>query len=112
MSFPRLTRQLVLEAPERLPDGSGGYSESWVPLGTVFAEVQGRTGRETRGPAVPLSTARYSITLRAAPWGTEARPRPGQRFREGDRLFPIEAVVEADADARFITCHCEEEVVA
>ena len=47
MSAPMLTRRLVLEAPERVADGAGGYTETWVARGTLWAEVVPRgAGRE------------------------------------------------------------------
>ena len=42
----RLLRRLVLEAAERAADGSGGYAEEWRPLGTLWADVRPRGGRE------------------------------------------------------------------
>ena len=42
MSAPRLNRQLVLEAPNVLGDGAGGFVQGWVPLGMVWAEVKPR----------------------------------------------------------------------
>ena len=108
----RLNRSLVLEAPERVPDGAGGYVNGWVPLGTLWAEVVARTGREKQGEAVPVSTVGYRITVRGAPIGTTSRPQPDQRFREGARLFRILAVTERDPDGRYLTCFAEEEVAA
>ncbi len=35
----RLLRRLVLETPEREPDGAGGYSVTWRAMGTVWADV-------------------------------------------------------------------------
>ena len=49
MSSPRLNRKLVLEAPERVSDGAGGFSEAWVPLGVLWAEIAARTGRAVDG---------------------------------------------------------------
>lgn len=110
MSGPRLTRQLVLETPQRSPDGAGGYAESWMALGTLWAALASRSGRQTAQAGVPISKAGYRITVRATPMGRPSRPRPGQRFRSGDRLFTITAVTESDAEARFLICHCDEEI--
>jgi head-tail adaptor len=110
MNGPVLTRRLVLEAPQRIADGAGGYSEAWVPLGQLWAEVKAGTGRERSGELVTVSTVPYRITVRAAPIGAPSRPRPEQRFREGERLFRILAVAERDAGARYLTCFAHEEV--
>ncbi|GAA6149551.1 head-tail adaptor protein [Pseudooceanicola nitratireducens] len=109
---PRLNRLLVLEDRQRQPDGSGGYSEAWVALGEIWADVSARTGRGT--DLGPLATARtgYRIVVRGAPVGTPSRPVAGQRFREGPRLFRIEAVAERDSEGRYLICFAHEEVAA
>ena len=112
MTPVHLNRRLVLEAPERVPDGAGGYVDGWITLGTLWAEVVARTGREKQGEAVPVSNVGYRITVRGAPVGATNRPLPDQRFREGTRVFRILAVAEHDHDGRFLTCFAEEEVAA
>lgn len=112
MSRVTLNRRLVLEAPQRVPDGAGGYAETWAEIGTLWADLRARTGREISDGAVHLSTAAYRITVRAAPHGAPSRPRPDQRFRDGQRVFRIEAVTESDPLGRFLTCHAQEEVGA
>lgn len=108
----RLNRKLVLEMPARLADGAGGFSESWMPLGTIWAEVIARTGREAAGVAGPISRVAYKIIVRAAPVGSDARPHPNQRFREGTRLYRIVAVAEDDADGRYLMCTAQQETAA
>ncbi len=110
MAAPRLNRRLVLEAPVRVPDGAGGQEESWVELGTVWAELRARTGRDAEGEEAHLSVTGYRVTLRAAPYGAPSRPLPGQRFRDGARILAILSVAEADSDGRYLTCTAQEEV--
>ena len=104
-----LSRRLLLESPERVPDGSGGYVQGWVVLGTLWAEVVAGSGRETAGIGASLTQVVYRITVRAAPPASAARPRADQRFRDGARLFRIKAVSEADPAGRYLTCLTEEE---
>ncbi|ODM44496.1 head-tail adaptor protein [Cereibacter johrii] len=108
----RLNRQLVLEAPVAEADGAGGSILSWTALGTVWGRIEPGTGRETQGIEIPLGTVPLRITVRAAPAGAAARPQPGQRFREGARLYPVLAVTEKDADGRYLMCFAREEVPA
>ena len=110
MSAPRLNRALVLEAPERVSDGAGGYSEVWTALGTLWAEVDAGSGRERALSGAPVSATRYRITVRGAPVGTAERPQPQQRFRDEARVFLIQAVAEADSDGRYLICFADEEV--
>lgn len=110
MMRPRLTRALTLETAQDVPDGAGGFDRIWMPLGVHWAEVTARTGRQARGEAGPVSVTPWRIVLRGAPVGDPARPEPGQRFREGPRVWRIEAVAEADPEGRYLTCFAEEEV--
>lgn len=110
MARVTLNRQLVLEAPQRSADGAGGFNEVWTVQGTLWAQVRARTGRELTGGGARLSDTAYRIIVRAAPYGSPSRPRPEQRFRDGARIFRIEAVAEADPTARFLTCYAQEEV--
>lgn len=110
MSAPQLNRPLVLEAMSRVADGAGGFAESWGALGTLWAEVKPGAGRDAAGEEVVMGVVGYRITLRGAPQGSPARPVPGQRFRDGGRLFAILAVTETDAAGRYLTCFAREEV--
>lgn len=110
MGTPRLNRRLVLEARSEAPDGAGGFAPQWVPLGTLWANVDARTGRDRSGEEAALSNMTHRIVVRAAPHGAPSRPEPGQRLRDGARAFVIMAVAERDAGARYLTCFAEEEV--
>ncbi|MGR3270433.1 head-tail adaptor protein [Thalassococcus profundi] len=112
MKRPDLRHALVLEAPETSPDGAGGWTTSWTEMGTVWAALLPRSGRESTGEAGALATANYRIVVRGAQQGHGARPQPGQRFRLGVRLWAIQAVTEADAQGRYLTCYAQEEVAA
>lgn len=112
MREPSLSRALVLEARVETADGAGGFEVSWVPMGTLWADVRLRSGREVSRAGAALSRAAYRIIVRAAPPGSPQRPAPDQRFREGDRLYRIEAVADADAAGRYLTCFANEEVAA
>lgn len=109
---PHLSRKLKLEDAVRTADGAGGFSEDWVTLGTLWAEIKAGTGRERFGAAVTKSTVPYRIIVRSAPIGAPSRPKPDQRFREGARLFRIVAVADHDRDAAYLTCFATEEVAA
>ena len=104
-THPNLSRKLLLEAPVRVADGAGGFVESWQPLGTVWAELVPRTGRESGD----LARIGFKITCRAAPQGAPSRPTPLQRFRDGARIFRIDAVTEVDPEGRFLVCFATEE---
>lgn len=110
MKMPNLNRKLVLETPLRVSDGAGGYSETWDALGILWAEVTVRTGRERSEAGAPVSAVSCKIVVRGAPIGSQARPKPEQRFREGARVYVIRAVAERDPQGRFLTCFADEEI--
>lgn len=112
MSAPRMNRVLALEDPVTAPDGAGGFAQNWTVLGHIWADVQFRSGRETQIGGAAGSLTAYRITVRGTPVGTAMRPRAGQRFREGARLFRILSVGEKDAEGRFLTCIAQEEAAA
>ncbi len=107
----RLSRKLDLEERGRSADGAGGYSGAWVVLGTHWAAVEPSTGRLERGEAVARARGAYRITLRSVPPMSPARPKAGQRFREGTRVYEIRSVVEG-GDARHLVCYADEEVAS
>lgn len=110
MALPNLTRRLTLEARQRVPDNAGGFSETWVVLGTLWAEVTARAGRLGADDAAPISTVGYRIVVRAAGTGDPARPRPGQRMVEGARRFAITAVADWGSGGRYLIVFADEEV--
>ena len=110
MKAPHLNRALVLEGVVRTPDGAGGFTEVWAALGTLWAEVLPGSGSDTLGEERMLSAVPCRITVRGAAVGAGSRPRAGQRFREGLRLFLIQAVAERDPQGRYLTCFVREEV--
>lgn len=112
MRPPRLNRRLVLEAQENVADGGGGFAGGWVAVGELWAGIDARTGRARDEAGHPVSDVTLRIVVRAAPQGSSMRPVPGQRFRDGARIFAIRAVAERDADGRYLTCFTQEELVA
>ena len=92
-TLPVLNRKLVLEEAQHVPDGAGGFSESWVALGTLWAAVTAGSGTEARWARLTrVSRTRHRIVVRAAAHGAPSRPRADQRFRDGARVFRILSV--------------------
>lgn len=112
MKKPQLNRKLLLEAPVRIADGAGGYTETWQALGTVWAEITARSGSKRQVAGVPVSRVGYRIVVRGAPEGAAMRPSPDQRFTEGSRRFVIRAVADRDPRGQYLTCFADEEVAA
>ncbi|NJS38774.1 MAG: head-tail adaptor protein [Rhodobacteraceae bacterium] len=79
-------------------------------MGPLYSEKAVAEGVDHHKADLIFAAVPYRITVRAAPTGAVSRPKAGQRFREGTRLFPILAVTEADPYGRFLTCFAREEV--
>ncbi|MFC0340084.1 head-tail adaptor protein [Paracoccus niistensis] len=109
MSAPRATVPLVLERPERVADGMGGYRMEWRSLGILYAQMRAGSGAERQGEVGAESVVPWRITVRAARAGDPRRPGAGQRFRMGGRVFRIEAVAEADGAGLWLDCRAREE---
>ena len=110
MGLLNLNRVLTLEAPAQVADGAGGFQETWTALGALWAEVRPRMGRDREREDVGTARVDYRITVRAMPEGSSQRPQPGQRFREGLRLFRIVAVADQGETGKYLTCFAREEV--
>lgn len=104
-------RKVFLEERQQVADGAGGFSGSWQLLGTHWAEVLPRSGRLEAGEGNARSRARYILRIRAVAPEQPSRPRPGQRFREGSRIFAIRAVTEARGTRLYLDCLVDEETV-
>lgn len=104
-----LKRELVLEAEVAAPDGAGGLVRGWAVVGRLWAEVAPGSGALAAGEEVPLARQPLRITVRGAAVGAPSRPVPGQRFRDGARVYAILAVTERDPDGRYLVCAAREE---
>ncbi|MBU2958631.1 head-tail adaptor protein [Paracoccus sp. 1_MG-2023] len=107
MSTPELNVALDLEAPDRVADGMGGWTTGWRRLGRLWCAMDARSGREKTTRLGMVSVVQWRITTHAAPAGDPRRPEPGQRLRNGTRVFVIEAV--AEAGGRHLDCFAREE---
>lgn len=107
-----LDRRLVLEAAESVSDGAGGNTVVWSALGVHWAQVDARSGSGRPREFNTQSRLGLKITVRHAPQGSSARPKPGQRFVEGSRIYIIDAVHEIGSRQNYLVCFAEEEVTS
>ena len=112
MSKVQLNVPLILETPERVADGIGGYRLVWRPLGQLWAGMRAGAGGERFAEVGAKSVVTWRITVRAALAGDPRRPRAEQRLRMGTRLFRIASVAEEGAGGRYLTCIATEEAMA
>jgi len=107
MDQPQLSTRFTLEAATRTPDGGGGVSLAWAPLGTLWGELRPASARERLSGERLSAHITHRITVRLSP-DPSARPEADQRLRVGDRVFAIRGVAEAGTDRAFLTLWAEE----
>tara|TARA_R110002094_G_scaffold72435_1_gene80744 strand:- start:442 stop:783 length:342 start_codon:yes stop_codon:yes gene_type:complete len=105
-----LNRQLILETKSSISDGAGGYENSWIAMGTLWGDLTGQRGRGRETSLNDVSVVASKVVVRSAQVGSSMRPQTGQRFREGTRVYAIEAVGEYDQQGLYLTCWVKEEV--
>jgi head-tail adaptor len=105
-----LNRLLSLETLLNTPDGAGGFQNDWTEIGKIWADVSVRSAGLRETSLNDVSQGRFKATVRSAPVGSSARPKAGQRFVEGARVFLIDAVTELDRAGLYLICWLHEEV--
>ena len=107
-----LNWRFTLEERQRVADGSGGYTDTWVALGQLWGDMQTRGVSGSGIPAGDLNRVRYRVIVRGAPDGDPMRPKIGQRLRDGARALTIDAVTERDASGLYLVVWAQEETLA
>jgi SPP1 family predicted phage head-tail adaptor len=102
-SIGAMDRRLVLEYAQRKTDGAGGFTTTWLALADVWAHVETRGGSERFDGGGSKGVLMSDITVRARP-----EIVPSRRFREGARIFQIQAVQPHADDLTFLLCRCEQ----
>ena len=102
-SLGDLRHRLVLEEAQRVSDGAGGFTETWITLATVSAAIAPSGGSESVNSGRLAGRVSHQVTLRYRPGMT-----PAMRFRLGTRQFHILAVFDEDERKRWLQCLCEE----
>lgn len=108
MQRPALNTELVLEAPERVPDGGGGFAINWTVVGTIWADMRSVSARERVTGVRESSRVTHRIIMRSASANSPRRPTSDCRFRQGDRIFAIRGIAQADQRNAYLTCWTEE----
>lgn len=98
-----LRSRLVLQAVTALPDGFGGFAESWSDVATVFARLDPVAADSRFGAGQTLETVTHRVTMRPLA-GVEA----GMRFTGGGRSFEIVTVHDPDESGRYLLCRTRE----
>ncbi|MHA1523456.1 MAG: phage head closure protein [Alphaproteobacteria bacterium] len=98
--------RLSLQAPQRVSDGGGGATVTWVEEATVWGLLRPLSGRERGFGSGRMSIVTHDITIRH-----RDGVLPEKRLVNGTRVFKILAVLD-DARGDKIVCHCAQEVLS
>ncbi len=60
----KLRHEVVLRTLAQIPDGSGGQTESWVPLATVFASIERMNELEQLNSGMQQNVTTHKIKIR------------------------------------------------
>ncbi len=86
-----------------MADDGGGFTESWVAVATIFADVSPISGSERVEADRLTGSVTHDVVLRY-----RAGVVPAMRFRDGTRIFQIIAVIDVEERRRWLKCWCEE----
>jgi SPP1 family predicted phage head-tail adaptor len=98
-----LRHRLTLEELSRVADEGGGFTESWVTVTTLSADLRPISGDERLESDRLAGTVTHEVVLRY-----RAGLVPAMRFRTPSRIFHILAVIDVEERGRWLKCWCEE----
>jgi SPP1 family predicted phage head-tail adaptor len=101
----KLRNQVVIQGLVNTPDDVGGNIESWVDIGTVWAQVRPLRGKEFWSAQQVNSSLDTVITIRYHENITTVN-----RIKFGDRIYKIHAVVNPEERREQLQLMCEEVV--
>jgi len=87
----------------RESDGGGGAVEAWAAVADLWAMIEPRSGKEAVEADRLSGNRKLDVTIR---YREDVAPQ--MRFRFGDRVLDIRAVLDEDGRRRFLKCECEE----
>jgi SPP1 family predicted phage head-tail adaptor len=98
-----LRHRLTLEQLSRVADEGGGFTESWVTVATLSADLRPISGDERFEADRLAGSITHEVVLRY-----RAGVVPAMRFRNGARIFEILSVIDVEERRRWLICRCEE----
>lgn len=99
-----LRTELMLEEMTPVPDGAGGFSESWTSVATLFAKLEPIAVRDAFGADQTLEEVTHRATIRHLP-----DVASGMRLAWGTRRFLILTVHDPDETGRYLVLRTRED---
>lgn len=98
-----MRRKFVIEGPSDVADDVGGFSQNWTARASVWGHATVIAGNEAFAAARTENALTHRIRIR---WRPDIDA--SCRIRDGDRIFAIIAITDADGRRRFVNCLCRE----
>ena len=98
-----LRHRLTLEQLSRVADEGGGFTESWVTVATLSADLRPIGGDERYEADRLAGRITHQVSLRY-----REGVAPAMRFRKGTRIFHIVSAIDVEERKRWLNCLCEE----
>jgi SPP1 family predicted phage head-tail adaptor len=99
-----LRTQLSLEQMTPVPDGAGGFGESWTGIATFFAKLEPVAARDKFGADQTLEEVTHRVTIRHRP-----DVASGMRLAWATRRFLILTVHDPDETGRYLVLRTRED---
>lgn len=100
----QLTSELALEAMQPLPDGMGGYAETWSEIAMVWGRIEPVSSTQKDFGARPQPEVTHRILMRF-----REDISTDKRLRKAGRIFALRSVHDPDESGRYLICLAREE---
>lgn len=104
MRAGQLTNLLTIQSASESRDGSGGVQVNWTPVGQVWADIRGLSGREFLASQQAGALTTHEVRIRYYPGLSSSR----FRFVWDGKILHIEAIIDPDGRRRDMICRCIE----
>jgi SPP1 family predicted phage head-tail adaptor len=99
----KLRHRLTLESPSRTPDSGGGADIAWTEVAVLSGAIEEISGSEIVAADQISGKRQVIVSIRH-----REDIAPAMRFRLGNRLLPIGAIVDPEGKRKYLRCLCEE----
>jgi SPP1 family predicted phage head-tail adaptor len=103
MKIGELRHRVTIQELVRVPDGLGGYSESWRDVATIWASIEPLRGQELYLARQTLQQVTHRVVMRYIRGVTR-----GMRIVWGERVLRILAVIDRGRSYGWLELMCEE----
>ena len=97
MRIGELNKRITLMYQTKVPDGMGGFTNSWVTAAEIFGAIWPISAKETITAAQPTMTVTHRIRIRY-----RANIRSSWRIKHGSRYYNIVSIINPNMDRKWL----------